>query len=254
MIGYGYLNNRIASVTVNGATVLNQADYEPFGPVGEWYWGNSTPQAPNKHTRYFDLDGRNTKIESIAGLDPTVLVYDAASRITGLQTLAGGAVDTTRSNAYGYDNLDRLTTVTPGAGNSNPARGYSYDGVGNRLTATVASSVTNYSYGATSHRLNSLSGASSNTYTYDAAGNRATDNAATWTYGGNNLPTQVVAGGNTTTFGINALGQRVKKATGANIVRFVYDEAGRLIGEYDNAGTRITETVWFNELPVAVMK
>ena len=254
VIGYGYLNNRITSLSINGVTVLANADYEPFGPVGEWNWGNSTAQATNKHIRYFDLDGRNTKIESVAGLEPTVIVYDGASRITDLQKLTGSAVDLTKSMTFGYDNLDRLTAATPNSGNPNPAQGFSYDGVGNRLSATIASSVTNYSYGATSHRLNSLTGATSATYLYDAAGNRASGAAATWTYGANNRPVQVSVGATTTTYLINALGQRVRKATAGIGVRFVYDEAGRLIGEYNDSGTRISETVWFNDLSVAVMK
>ena len=255
VIGYAYANNRITSITINGVTVLANADYEPFGPVGEWNWGNGTALVPNKHVRSFDLDGRNTKIESISGLEPTVIVYDAASRITDLQKLTStSAINLTKSSTYGYDGLDRLTTVTPNTGNTNPARGFSYDVIGNRLSATVATSVTNYGYGTTSHRLNNLAGATSNTYAYDAAGNRASSDTATWTYGANNRPTQVAVGATTTTYLINALGQRVKKTTAGTGTRFVYDEGGRLIGEYNDGGIRISETVWFNDLPVAVMK
>jgi YD repeat-containing protein len=46
----------------------------------------------------------------------------------------------------------------------------------------------------------------------------------------------------------------VKKTTAGTGTRFVYDESGKLIGEYTDGGTRITETVWFNDMPVAVMK
>jgi YD repeat-containing protein len=58
--------------------------------------------------------------------------------------------------------------------------------------------------------------------------------------------------------GINALGQRVIKSVNSGsqttITRFIYDEAGRLIGEYNSNGSPIQETVWFNDLPVAVLK
>ena len=40
----------------------------------------------------------------------------------------------------------------------------------------------------------------------------------------------------------------------SSITRFVYDEAGRLIGEYDSSGRPIEETLWLNDLPVAVIK
>jgi RHS repeat-associated protein len=76
------------------------------------------------------------------------------------------------------------------------------------------------------------------------------DGTTTWVYGNNNRPTSA----GSTAFLINALGQRVKKTTGGSAVRFVYDESGRLWGEYDAAGTLIQETVWLNDLPVAVLR
>lgn len=255
-VDYTYLNNRITAITYDGKQVIKNADYEPFGPLGEWTWGNDSVASPNKHVRYFDLDGRNTKIESGSSIDPAIIVYDAASRITDLQKLTANAVDPAKSTTYGYDNLDRLTNVTPNAGNANPARGFTYDAVGNRLTATLASSVTNYSYGATSHRLNGLTGATSKTFSYDNDGNRTTDGTSTWSYGGNNRPTSINIPGASVVVqaGINALGQRVTKSVNGIVTRFMYDEAGRLIGEYDLDGKPQQETLWFNDLPVAVIK
>src|SRR5258706_117941 len=126
IVSYSYLNNRVTGMTVNGIPVVKNADYEPFGPVGQWAWGNDTTGAPNKHIRSFDLDGRNTKIESGNTIDPALIVYDAASRITALQKLTANTVDPAKSNSYGYDNLDRLTTSTPNTGNPNQPRSYTY--------------------------------------------------------------------------------------------------------------------------------
>jgi RHS repeat-associated protein len=59
----------------------------------------------------------------------------------------------------------------------------------------------------------------------------------------------------TTTYAYNAMGQRTRKfsSTGnASTVIFVYDTQGRLLGEYDNAGTAIREVVWLNDEPVAM--
>ena len=260
IVTYAYLNNRITGVTYDGQPIVKNADYEPFGPVGEWAWGNDSVANPNKHTRFFDLDGRNTKIESgptTGSIEPTLIVYDAASRITDLQKLTNNVIDPTKSATYGYDNLDRLTAVSPNAGNTNPTRGYSYDGVGNRLTSTIASATTSYGYGSTSHRLDSLSGAITKSYSYDADGNRTADGTTTWSYGGNNRPISIaIPGGTPVTIqaGINALGQRVTKTVNGTLTRFVYDEGGRLIGEYDNTGKAKQETLWFNDLPVAVIK
>jgi len=275
VVAYTYLNNRIIGVTYDGKAVIKNADYEPFGPIGEWTWGNDTTGSGgtlvNKHIRYFDLDGRNTKIESGNSIDPALIVYDAASRITALQRLTANAIDPAKSVSYGYDNLDRLTVVTPNPGNLDAAQSYTYDAIGNRLSNTVApaggnTSVTNYSYSATSHRLAALSGAITQSFSYDANGNRlsgaATGPTQSWTYGGDNRPTaiSVTNGGTPTSIqsGINALGQRVSKTVNGsgtvNITRFIYDEAGRLIGEYDSSGKPIQETLWLNDLPVAVIK
>ena len=258
-VDYTYTNNRITSVTYDGKPIIKHADYEPFGPIGEWTWGNNSVASPNFHTRYFDLDGRNIKIESgpvNGSIEPTIIVYDAASRITALQKLTANAIDPSKSSTYGYDNLDRLSSVTPNAGNTNPARGFSYDGVGNRLTATLAGSVTNYNYSASSHRLNSLTGSTIKNFSYDNDGNRLTDGTSAWNYGGNNRPTSISipAMALTVQAGINALGQRVTKTVNGTITRFMYDEAGRLLGEYDIDGKAKQETLWFNDLPVAVIK
>ena len=62
---------------------------------------------------------------------------------------------------------------------------------------------------------------------------------------------------NTATYDINALGQRVRKATPSSVVgtrRFMYDEAGRLAGEYDSAGKLVQETVWLGDVPVATLR
>jgi RHS repeat-associated protein len=93
---------------------------------------------------------------------------------------------------------------------------------------------------------------------------------------------------NTVTYRINALGQRVQKIGAGTFAqpstipfavtlsnpptqaqlqalntqvtafyantRFIYDEQGRLLGEYSKDGKLVEETVWFDDLPVAVLK
>ncbi|MBL8517906.1 MAG: hypothetical protein JNM76_13165 [Betaproteobacteria bacterium] len=114
---------------------------------------------------------------------------------------------------------------------------------------------TNYTYPNpfTSHKLTGLTGAQAKSFTYDAIGNMTGDGSNTWLYGGNNRPYQVVTPGGTVHVAINALGQRIKKAAGANVTRFMYDESGRLIGEYTDAGVKVKEHVWLGDLPVAVI-
>ncbi len=267
VLSYNYGNNRLIGISLDGTPVTMNADYEPFGPIGEWAWGNDSPSAPNQHVRYFDTDGRNTKIESGAGIDPQVIVYDTRSRITDLQKLTNGVVDPAKSISFGYDDQSRLLTATPGAGNPAPAQTFGYDGVGNRTSQKYNGSTTTYNYNNASssgnHRLNSLSGAVTKNFSYDAAGNKTGDGVQTWTYGSNNRPAQISFGSGANTVNvlsdINALGQRVRKTVPVpggppDITRFVYDEAGRLIGEYKADGTPIREHIWMNDLPVGVVQ
>jgi RHS repeat-associated protein len=53
---------------------------------------------------------------------------------------------------------------------------------------------------------------------------------------------------------VNALGQRVKKVASGVTTIFVYDEQGRLLGEYNGAGALIQETVWLEDLPIATLR
>ncbi|MBL8520820.1 MAG: hypothetical protein JNK75_09110, partial [Betaproteobacteria bacterium] len=91
-------------------------------------------------------------------------------------------------------------------------------------------------------------------------GNTISDGTNTWNYGGNNRPISITVPATSTTpatvvqTGINALGQRVSKSVNGLLTRFVYDEAGRLIGEYDGSGQLKSEHVWLNDLPVALVR
>lgn len=65
----------------------------------------------------------------------------------------------------------------------------------------------------------------------------------------------VATAGILTGYRYNALGQRVAKSSMARAtIHYFYDEAGRLLGEYDNAGRLIQETLYLGDLPVAVFK
>ena len=64
----------------------------------------------------------------------------------------------------------------------------------------------------------------------------------------------MTSGGATTSYVLNALGQRIKKANSSLTRLFVYDEAGHLLGEYDGAGALVQETVWMQDTPVATLR
>jgi hypothetical protein len=128
------------------------------------------------------------------------------------------------------------------------------DAIGNRTSATINGIISTYNLPTTSHKLTSTTGGTNpRAFTYDAMGNLTSDGKYTYTYLNNgriNTVTWVTGTApntttNTATYNINALGQRVRKVTPSSVVgtrRFMYDEAGRLAGEYDGAGKLIQET------------
>ncbi len=220
-VTYGFnAAGQLTSITVDGATtILSGATYVPFGPVSGWTWGNGQAM-----TRSHDYDGR---VKSLT-LGPSTATYPDLSQV------------------FGYDSLNRLTTAALAAGQT---QSFTYDANSNRTNATVNGASTTYTYPSTSHKLFSLSGATTRSFTYDNAGSVTNSQSITYVYDGRGRMKQA----GTTTYLVNGLGQRVKKA-GASETYFAYDEAGRLLGEYDTAGVAIQETIWLGDLPVGVIK
>lgn len=125
---------------------------------------------------------------------------------------------------------------------------YTYDANGNRLSDASLS----YTISSTSNRLTNMSGGVS--YNYDNSGNVTSDGTRTFGYNDAGRVTSAAKGGVTTTYALNALGQRVKKTTSGSSTYFEYDEAGHLVGEYNNSGSLIQETVWLGDIPVATLR
>jgi RHS repeat-associated protein len=242
---------QVSGVTTGSTALLSSVTYMPFGPVSGWTEGSGAP-----HARSFDLDGRLTGI--VIGSTPTVPTvatqtygYDTASRITSLTETS------LADKGFSYDDVNRLTNLTIGTGSTAISTDYAYDDDSNRTTTTIAAGTTSYNYPSGNNKLSTLSGLVSVTYSYDAAGNMTADGTNSWSYGANGRMSSVTIGSTTTTYGINGLGQRIKKV-GAGVLpsgtrQFVYNLQGQLLGEYDGSGNMLKETVWLGSLPVALM-
>ena len=274
VIGYGYSNNRVTSISVNGVALAGSITYDPFGPAVAWLWPSATTPALKTY-RDYDLDGRLIRWELKNGVSYVQrdVVWDNASRITALKDL----ITTTQANnqSFGYDALDRLTTTTLGVTTNAITQTLAYDAIGNRTSGINNGITTTYSLATNSHRLTgSAGGTSPRAFTYapkevplgdDAMGNLTNDGKYTNTYLNNGrlrtvVWTSVTTSGtttNTVTYDLNALGQRVRKSAPSSVGgtrRFMYDEAGRLAGEYDASGKLVQETVWLGDIPIATLR
>jgi RHS repeat-associated protein len=214
--------------------------------------------------------------------------YDALDRLTqfnagypGASTLATGQ-GLLPDEAFTYDAIgNRLTRTSTPPGSSASTATYAYP----NLASTV---------GTKRHILNTISGAQVNAYTYDLTGNTRTESAAlgtainptsgtalSHTFDAKNRLKQVQIGAtatDTVTYKLNGLGQRYQKTGAGQFLyststtvnattglspqaqslawntRYVYDEQGRLLGEYSPEGKLIAETIWFDDLPVATIR
>jgi RHS repeat-associated protein len=250
VVTYAYdAAGRVTSIASGAQTLVSGVTYQPFGGASGWTFGNDAAYA-----RTFDLDERITAL-SLPASDNLSLTYDAAGRIT---KITDSAVAT---KTFIYDALDRLTRYAGGT----LTQSYGYDADGNRISTSfkegAATKTFVYAFAATNNRLASISGAWAESFRYDVAGNMLAHGTPSanyaFAYDARGRLAKSKLGALSRTYGVNGLGQRMMKAdpiTADNKTIFAYDEAGRLIGEYDATGTLVQETVWLGDLPVATIR
>ncbi|HVL34601.1 MAG TPA: DUF6531 domain-containing protein [Burkholderiales bacterium] len=245
-LAYGYdVLGRLAGITTtrdgNLQTVVAQALYHPFGGAKSYVLGNG-----QAYVRSYDLDGRinaYTLGGAVFGIG-----YDAAGRIEWIAEAAAPA----NVNTYLYDALDRLTgAVVPGT-----AYGYTYDAVGNRTSRSVGAATEALAYSATSNRIATVAPASGpvRNFVFDANGSTVDDGVNVYAYDARGRMVQATTAAGSTTYQVNALGQRVRKTNGDGDTVFHYDQAGRLIAETDAAGAVMREVLYLGDIPVGVVQ
>ncbi len=161
------------------------------------------------------------------------------------------------NQSFGYDNINRLTGFTPATASQDQS--YTYDLNGNRTGITIGTTTYTDTIASTSNQLTGTNGPAPNrTNLYDADGNLTSDGTYSYGYSARGRMATSVSGSNTVSYLYNGLGQRTYKAGPATLVlgganHYVYDEAGHLLGEYDNHAQLIQETVYLGDTPVGVM-
>jgi len=248
---YGVTSKAVETLTVDGQPVASSATYHPFGGIKRMTLRNGLVWSST-----LDQDGRMTSY-TLGGVAYTIQ-WDAANRITAITH----PTDANWSRGYAYDGLDRVASFTSAPRDQT----FSYDSTGNLLSkvdrvGTNAPFTYTYNIATTSNRMTGISNLGMG-YTIDAAGNRTADSTTTWAVNARGRVSQVrvINGAVTDTYNylLNGLNQRIRKTGPSTVVPsgtqvFVYDDLGRLIGEYDNLGRATREHVWLAERPVALI-
>jgi RHS repeat-associated protein len=178
--------------------------------------------------------------------------YDEAGRVIGMDD-RGKEPGASVSQSFKYDELGRLIAF----GSNSMAQAFDYDASGNRTRFIDGAATFSNAISGTSNQLVSSTGPGpARTRQYDTSGNLTSDGVTTFDISDRGRLSRVVTAGISTNYLYNAIGQRVSKsgqgvAGGAN--SYVYDEGGRLLGEYTAGGVAIQETVYLGDLPVAVL-
>lgn len=230
---------------VNGSrnVVVTSVTYAPFGPATGWNYGNG------RHlSRTLTLDYRpNAIYDSQAGGLSYAYGFDAVGNLGALKN----GTQTTDLGKFVYDGLNRLTQQQNGLGGA--LYTWSYDATGNRTQAqSIVSGTQSYTYGVGNHHLSQLGAASRS---YDAVGNTTDMGMGKgFGYGPDNRMTSVQSGSTPVIqYNYDARGQQILRANANATSVFVYDEAGRWLGEYSDTGEAKQQVIWLDDLPVGVV-
>jgi len=224
---------------VSGGTaqpIVSGITYLPFGAMEDMSWGNGLSL-----DQTYDTDYRLTD-QVMGTIYDRDYVYDNVNNIKSIIN----NIDSTRSQNFNYDILDRLDDAT--STGTYGSLDYGYDEVGNRINLTLnGGTPKTYNYSATANQLDNIDGAA---ITYDANGNTKTKDSKTFTYDDMNRMVQV-NDGVTTNYAFNGKGERVKK-TGVVTTLYHYDESGNLLFESNTSNVIQREYIWLGDQRIAM--
>jgi RHS repeat-associated protein len=194
---------------LTGVTAIGAGSDHSLAAKGDgtaWAWGkNANGQLGDDTTTQ-----RRTPVQ-VSGLTGATKLGGGDFHSLGLAPAAA-----TRTTAYGYDRLYRLTSATATGGDSTS---YAYDPVGNRMTRTRNGTPTSYAY----DRADRITGAGGVSYTVNAAGNLTARGGDAFGYDQANRLTSATVGGVSSQDAYDGDGKRASQTVGAATTRYVYD-------------------------------
>lgn len=224
--------------------LLQQAAYYPFGPAGEWVFGNG-----RLFQRTLNQNYQPGVVQD--GFPGGLSVGYEFDEVGNLSKLRNGNQNDPPQRLFGYDALNRLTDAKDGT--STLLQGYTYDATGNRTGFTYTRGTHVYSYPADSHRLGEVGGEAR---TYDAAGNTTSigGTARQFVYNAAGRMSQTERDNEVAMqYAYNGKGEQVRRYLGTVNTYTAYDEAGHWLGDYDTAGAPLQQAIWLDDLPVGVI-
>lgn len=126
---------------------------------------------------------------------------------------------------------------------------YSFDANGNRtqmVRSGQLSQTDTYTVNTNNNRLSGISGGQTLSFGYDARGNTTSGGGNSYTYNGFNRLASVTKAGVTSSYTLNAYGQRAFKAAPSHgYYRYIYAGQNQLLAEHKDNGDVWTNYLWF---------
>ena len=224
VVSYAYTSrNQLSTINVDGAAPLVAYGYDADGKPATKTLENGTST-----TYSYDDAERLTEVKHVR--DTTVLAqFDYALDAVGNRTqkAINGAIPN-RTENYGYDPVDQLTSADYGPSNET----FEYDEVANRIS--VADSL-NGTTGYSANNVNQYTGVGATTPVYDSNGNLATYASSTYTYDAGNRLLTAADGPTNAAFAYDAINRQVSRMINGSTLYLIYD-GWNLIAEYDSSG------------------
>jgi RHS repeat-associated protein len=243
-------NNHTTSYVYDNANELTQRT-APDTSHSDYSYDNNgnrlTQSDANGHSTSYSYDNANRLIAvEKPGGEIWSYSYDAAGNLASTVDANGNAAHTGATATYGYDALQRLTSITYSS-STTPNVSYSYDADGNRTQMADGAGTVTYNYDNLNRPTGVSRGSSTFSYSYDAGSNLVAEsypNGATVAYSYTDDGRLATAASNaqTTTYSYDADGNlattTLPAANGFRETR-IYDRAGTLtdISNTNAAGT-----------------
>ena len=266
MAGYSYnSNDQLSSITypLSNKTVsfapdvlgrptvvsgyVSNAAYWPSGQVQQISYQNGATSTYGQNARLWPSSFSTQN--STGNLINSSYLYDPVGNLTSISDSTTPAFN----RVFGYDLLDRLTTVNASGSWGNGTIGY--DGSGNITSQTFGASGMTYTYSAT-NQLTSVTGALRNaSYTYDVGGNiRTNGTGKTFSFNVKNQLMQIddSTTGAVTAYTYDGLDHRASVQKNGVLTYEFYDLTGKLLAEFaPSQGNKLTEYMYLGGMRIA---
>lgn len=198
--------------------------YWPSGQIRQINYANGMVTNYNQNSRLWPSTVSAQSSSGVYYLNNNYS-YDGAGNLTAISD----SIDSNYNRTMGYDNINRLTSITGLWGTGAIA----YNGAGNITSQSLGGFNLSYSYDG-QNRLSAISGSRTAAYSYDAYGNIIADASKTFTYDdATNLrcvncndPTQKIE------YAYDNANQRISVTKGNTKTYEIYGSHGNLLIEY----------------------